>query len=212
MGLFSKGQSSLSPAQQQLMQIAGEKQAHFRKTWLPVQQYFAQQTMQNQPGKAAMAQGMAAATAKTKGTEATQKLAERTTAQAGLGSGRSVLGLGAGNVATAAGAGLGQTAGDLQARQAYEQGLAQVLSMGEQDQNTAIQGLQTAGGNQQALAQQTQQQNQAERQGFGQLLGLGGALAGSAVRGYQTLAPQGGLATWGNSNAAYPGSDQWGAG
>lgn len=212
MGLFSKGQSSLSPAQQQLMQIAGEKQAHFRKTWLPVQQYFAQQTLQNQPGLAAMEQGKAASTARTQGTEATQKLAERTTAQAGLGSGRSVLGLGAGSTATGAGAGLAQTAGDLQARQAYEQGLAKVLSLGQQDENTATQGLQTAGGNQQALAQQTTQQNLAEQQGFGQLLGLGGALGGAAVRGYQSPAPQGGLASWGSSNAAYPGSNDWSAG
>lgn len=178
-GLFSKGRTALSPAQQKLVDLANQQQEQFRKVWMPVQNYYAQQAEAALPALTTQAEGQNTATARAQGTEAQLGGLQANAARgAGVGSGASLMGLNRAGNATAAGAGLGATAGDLQARQAYEQGLAKVLQTGINDQYQAQGGLSTAAGIQSAeQGQQLQSQTQ-NQQAIGQLAGLAGVLGG----------------------------------
>lgn len=178
MSFFGGPSMPVTPAQQQLLHAFTQQQQNFQRTWLPVQNYYANYVQQTYPAQKVAAEGLGAASARTRGGLAGEAIAARDASRAGTGSGKFISDLGATSAATGGLAGGAETAGDLSARKAYEEGLARVLQLGRSDQQLGLQGLNTAAQTQEAEAAQEMGQQQGALQGAGQLAGLAGAVAG----------------------------------
>lgn len=178
-GLFSKGGGvPLTPAQVQLQQMAIEQAKNVSGTWIPVQQYFANQLRDSASGLKEMARGTAAGSARAAGDAAlAQGLQIDSARGAGAGSGRFLADLGAGGnqLATAVGSGLADATGV--AERHYVRGLQEILGIAQRDQNVAQRGLQQAAQAQAQEAGAVQQADQATSQSAMQTIGMVAALA-----------------------------------
>lgn len=170
------GGMALTPAQSKMLQAAQSSMSNFQKTWLPVQSYYSQYLATNQSPLSQQAQGEATGAARAKATGAMLHDAAVKGARAGVGSGGFESALGSAANEGGAYAGRAGTSAALNAQQAYESGLANLVNVTNSDQSLANKGLSTAANVQGAEQQAAVQQGQGNLQGLGQLAGLGVAL------------------------------------
>lgn len=174
-GLFSKGGVPLTPAQQQLQQVALANAQNYSNVWMPVQTYFAQKVNKEAPGLTEQGRGQAAGTVRARGLNATNAtLAADAAHGAAAGSGRYLMDLGRGLNATAGATGTGLAQADAAGNLQYVKGLQEILGLGQADQQQATRGLTTAAN---AQAQEAGAQMQAQQQDMGMAIGLAAALA-----------------------------------
>jgi|SRR5882757_2018646 len=177
-GLFSKGGTPLTPAQQALQDAALKAAGNSYNKWTPLHSFFINQTQANAPAQQAMERGAAAGTARTAGAEATKSLLSRDTATgARPGSGRYSQAMQKGADETAGLVGTGQAGATADAQKRYVQALQTGLGLTQKDQSIAMQGLNTAATAQAQEAGAQVAQQQATNQGLGQIAGLALAAA-----------------------------------